>query len=154
GTGAYGTVRLLLPGGRPAELHAPVHSEHLHEDVVAALVLRDDEAVRVADARDALFAADQRGVLLRPGPLRVDGHDVEPDHVDFLAGIPEDRTGTLAESAGERNGDVLAALLADRRVLVAVRNRRAVVAGIADGVEVLIRLGRVRDVRAVVADIA
>src|SRR5262245_38692467 len=49
-------LALLLPDGGPEDLDGPVEPQHLHEDVRAALVLRDDEAVRVADPRDALLA--------------------------------------------------------------------------------------------------
>src|SRR5688572_12878969 len=127
----------LLPDGRPEDLDGPGQTQHLDVDVGAALVLRNDEAVRVADSGDALLAADLADVLLVPRPLRVDGHDVEADDVHLGRSRPEDRAGSLAERAAEADGHVLRPLLADRRVLVGVRDGGAVVAGIADAVEVL-----------------
>src|SRR2546428_12884979 len=98
---------ILLPDRRAKDLHGPVHAQHLDEDVVAALVLRDHETVGVADTRDAFLAPDQSDVLLRAGPLGVDGDHVETAHVDLRRRRPEDRAGALAKRRGEGDDDGL-----------------------------------------------
>ena len=78
-----------VPHGRPASLNRPVQPEHLDEDVVAALMLRDNEGVGVIEPGDAFLAADDGEVLLHPVPLVVDRHDVVSDDVDLAPSHPD-----------------------------------------------------------------
>src|SRR5262249_21196729 len=89
-------------------------------------------------------------------PLLIDGHDVEADDVDLAGGVPEDRSRALPQRTreGDHHAAGAATLLADTGVLVDIGNRRAVVAGVADRVEVLVRLCRIGHGGTVVAGLA
>src|SRR6266571_5512535 len=97
-------ARSVLDGGSE-QLDDAVHPELLDEDVVAALVLRDDVIVEMTDARDALLARDQCGVQLGPIPLVVEHDDIEPQEIDLARRHPAYQTRALPERTAEA-GDV------------------------------------------------
>src|SRR6266571_3656402 len=147
-------ARSVLDGGSE-QLDDAVHPELLDEDVVAALVLRDDVIVEMTDARDALLARDQCGVQLGPIPLVVEHDDIEPQEIDLARRHPAYQTRALPERTAEADGDVDdVALRADARVLIRVRDRRTGVAGVSESIVILIGLTRIRHEGTIVADVA
>src|SRR5213594_2129933 len=70
-------------GGGPERLDATVQSQLLDEDVVPALVLRDDVRVNVPRPGHALLAGNQHGVQLDALPLVAEDDDVEPHDIHF-----------------------------------------------------------------------
>src|SRR5207247_8502617 len=71
-------VEAALFSRRGAERLGPAFQvDGLQEDVLATLVLGDEERVGAAESRDALDARDEHGVLLDARALVVDRHDIE-----------------------------------------------------------------------------
>ena len=117
-----------LTNGRTEDPHDMVQTNLLDEDVTTALVLGDDVSVSVPHSRDALLARDEDRVLLRPIPLLIELDDVEPLDGELGSALPAHDTRSLSERTVEADGDVgHDALGASARVLIDVRDRRAVV---------------------------
>ena len=133
----------VLDGG-PERLDVAVQTQLLDEDVVPALVLRDDVCVEVPRPGHALLAGNQHGVQLDALSLVAEDDDVEPHDIHLDRCHPGHETRAFSERAVEADRDARhAALLADARILIRVRDGRAVVAGVADSVTVRILLAKV-----------
>src|SRR5206468_11120155 len=101
-------------GGGPERLDATVQSQLLDEDVVPALVLRDDVRVNVPRPGHALLAGNQHGVQLDALPLVAEDDDVEPHDIHFDRCAPGHQTRAFSERAVEADRDARhAALPAD-----------------------------------------
>src|SRR5437773_2148363 len=156
-TERYWTNPLRNLDRRAGDEGRAVGPRHLDEDVVAALVLRNDEGVvRHSAAQHGRVAhrADRGRVLDDLLPLRVQHEDVEGRLVHLVRRVPEDGARALARQAREGDPDVRDLLGAGAHVVARVGADRAGVAHVAQAVPVRVELIGVRCRLAIVAGIA
>src|SRR6185503_16158624 len=131
---------------------AAVGVDDLDEQVVPALVLRNDEPVRRTSPGVALLALDGGRVERRPDPFFIH-HDVVSPDIDLVV-VPADEPRPLPSRTLEVDGGLhRREPVADPRPLVRVRNGRTAIAEIAEPVAVPIALVRIRSGRTVVASV-